>query len=101
VRGCGLPLARTERAFRCARGHAFDVARSGYVNLVQPQDRRSVEAGDARQELEARARLHASGFGAALERELARLAVGLELPRGAFVLDLGAGAGERLTMFAQ
>ena len=25
----------------CPRGHAFDVARSGYVNLLQPQDRRS------------------------------------------------------------
>jgi 23S rRNA (guanine745-N1)-methyltransferase len=96
VRGCGLVLARRERSLVCARGHAFDVARSGYVNLLQPQDRRSPAAGDTRAEIEARARLHVAGFGRALEAELLRLVSGLGLLPGAVVVDLGAGAGEHL-----
>ena len=31
---CGLPLALAERALRCRLGHAVDVARQGYANLV-------------------------------------------------------------------
>jgi 23S rRNA (guanine745-N1)-methyltransferase len=96
VRGCGAGLARRERAFACARGHAFDVARSGYVSLLQPQDRRSGAGGDAREEVEARARLHAAGLSAALDAELARLAGTLALAPGAVAADLGAGAGEHL-----
>jgi len=96
VRGCGAPLARGAGGFRCARGHAFDLARSGYVNLLQPQDRRSPAAGDARAELEARAALHAAGLGRALDAELARIVAGLGLAPGAVVVDLGAGTGERL-----
>ena len=40
VRGCGRPLEKNDRALVCARGHSYDIARSGYVNLLQPQDRR-------------------------------------------------------------
>jgi 23S rRNA (guanine(745)-N(1))-methyltransferase RlmA-like protein len=36
VRGCHLPLMRQERRLLCERGHSFDVARSGYINLLQP-----------------------------------------------------------------
>jgi 23S rRNA (guanine745-N1)-methyltransferase len=100
VRGCGAALARRERSLVCARGHAFDVAKSGYVNLLQPQDRRSLAAGDARAEVEARARVLAAGLGRALDEELARLVEGLVgglgLRAGALALDLGAGSGERL-----
>lgn len=96
VRGCGAALVLRERSFACARGHAFDVARSGYVNLLQPQDRRSLAAGDARAEVEARARLHAAGLGRALDLELVRVVGELGLRPGALVVDLGCGSGERL-----
>jgi 23S rRNA (guanine745-N1)-methyltransferase len=96
VRGCGARLTRQARTFACPRGHAFDIARSGYVNLLQPQDRRSSAAGDAREGIEARSRLRAAGFGQALDAELLRLAATLALPAGAVVVDLGAGSGEHL-----
>lgn len=32
---CGDPLARDERVLTCRRGHSFDIARQGYVNLLQ------------------------------------------------------------------
>ncbi len=96
VRACGERLVRGARAFACARGHAFDLAKSGYLNLLQPQDRRSLAAGDARAEIEARARLLAAGVGAELGLELARRGRALGLPGGALALELGSGSGERL-----
>ena len=46
VRNCHLPLAREGSRLVCSQSHSFDVARSGYINLLQPQDRRSPAAGD-------------------------------------------------------
>ncbi len=100
VRGCGAPLARVARAFVCPRGHAFDVAKSGYVSLLQPQDRRSLAAGDARAEVEARARLLAAGAGAELAAELARRVGALALAPGAVAVELGSGSGEHLAALA-
>src|SRR5205823_563284 len=46
VRGCREPLRRDDRRYVCARGHSFDLAKSGYLNLLQAQDRRSASPGD-------------------------------------------------------
>ena len=101
VRGCGERLVGAERAWRCARGHAFDVARSGYVNLLQPQDRRSLAAGDSGEEVEARARLHRAGVGRALDAELAARVRALGFAPGSNAVELGCGSGERLAALAE
>ncbi len=62
VRGCRLPLDREERRFTCANGHSFDIARSGYCNLLQPQDRRSAHPGDSKEAVNARRRFAERGF---------------------------------------
>jgi 23S rRNA (guanine745-N1)-methyltransferase len=102
VRGCGLPLQRRERLFACARGHSYDVARSGYVNLLQPQDRRSLAAGDSREAVDARARLLASGIGRTVLETMAAGAAGAvpsgELPE---IVDLGCGSGDLLAAVAR
>ena len=100
VRDCGLELARRERSLVCPRGHAFDVARSGYVNLLQPQDRRSLTAGDSEAELAARARLSGAGAGEALLAELVRAVRGLGLRSGALAVELGSGTGDVLSALA-
>jgi len=56
VRTCHLPLTREERRVVCPRGHAFDIARSGYINLLQPQERRSRNPGDSEEAVAARRR---------------------------------------------
>jgi len=96
VRGCGEALVRVGHAWSCPRRHSFDVARSGYLNLLQPQDRRSSSAGDARAAIEARARLLARGVGMALLDEVRRWCAALGLARGAVALELGSGTGELL-----
>lgn len=101
VRGCGELLAREARSWRCAGGHSFDVARKGYVNLLQPQDRRSLQAGDSAEVVAARGRVAAAGFDRpliALLRE--ELAAGLAGREGLRLLDVGCGEGSLLAALA-
>jgi len=59
VRDCRLPLLRETKRFVCPQNHSFDVARRGYVNLLQPQDKKSKQPGDSAEALMARERLQA------------------------------------------
>jgi 23S rRNA (guanine745-N1)-methyltransferase len=93
VRGCESPLVRREQQLVCAHGHAFDLARSGYWNALQPQDRRSLQAGDSAEAVAARQRLFARGVGGALASALAQLVGELEFPQQPTVLDVGCGPG--------
>jgi 23S rRNA (guanine745-N1)-methyltransferase len=100
VRACGLPLQRDGARFVCARAHAFDIARKGYVSLLQPQDRRAADPGDARGAVEARQRLAALGAGDALQRALLELAA-RRLPAASRVaIELGSGTGDLLGAIA-
>lgn len=96
VRGCGLPLTQRERALVCPAGHSFDIARSGYINLLQPQDRRSLSAGDSQAAVEARAALEESGVGRAVIDAIIHTTAALRLPADAIAVDLGSGTGEML-----
>jgi len=81
VRDCRQPLQREARRFVCARGHAFDVARSGYVNLLQPNERRSRTPGDTAEAVAARRRVWSAAA-------MPPLSVA-----GDAVLDVGCGDG--------
>jgi 23S rRNA (guanine745-N1)-methyltransferase len=100
VRDCGERLARQGSTLRCVRGHSYDIARSGYVNLLQPQDRRSFTAGDSRVIVEARAALLGSGIGAGVMQAFVREAARVEMPDAAAVVELGAGSGDALAALA-
>lgn len=100
VRGCALALHREERAWTCTRGHVFDVARSGYVNLLQPQDRRSLRAGDSRDAVEARSRLLSASVGRPILDAFVARAADLRQATGSVVADLGCGSGDVLGSLA-
>ena len=101
MRGCGLSLTRRDRTLVCPAGHSFDIARSGYINLLQPQDRRSLSAGDSKAAVEARAALEQTGVGRAVVDAVVHTTAALPLPPGANVVDLGSGTGEMLGGLAQ
>src|SRR6202166_3439615 len=101
VRGCGAPLSRAGRALACPRGHRFDVARSGYCNLLQPHERRSRRPGDSAAALAARRRLFDQGHGDWLVPHLLAAFDALPLPPGAAVLDVGCGEGFYLGTLAR
>jgi 23S rRNA (guanine745-N1)-methyltransferase len=83
---CRGPLAETGSALRCAGGHAFDVARQGYVNFLV--GRPSGLVGDDAAMVEARARFLTAGHFEPLAAALATASTGA--PPG-LVVEVGAG----------
>jgi 23S rRNA (guanine745-N1)-methyltransferase len=90
VRDCHQALTREGQRWLCPRGHSFDVARSGYINLLQPQDRRSRHPGDTAAAVAARRRLHDRGVSGPLLRATAEM---MAASAGDVVLDAGCGDG--------
>ncbi len=69
------------------------MARRGYVNLLQPQDRRSPRSGDSAAAVQARRRFLSRGFEAALTRAIGDL---LTLASADALLEVGCGEGHHL-----
>lgn len=91
---CQEPLAQTGAALQCARGHSFDLARDGYVNLLTGKPR-----GDTREMAHARRSFLEQGWYAPLAERL-RVLAGQSLadadapPVDAAPVMLDAGCGE-------
>jgi 23S rRNA (guanine745-N1)-methyltransferase len=98
VRGCQLSLVREQRRLICPQGQSFDVARSGYINLLQPQERRSKQPGDTAAAVAGRRRLHDLGVTEPLLRAVEAILV--PSPDD-IVLDAGCGGGFYLGSMAR
>lgn len=88
---CQGPLADGGAALRCPAGHAFDVARQGYVSFLAGRPTRLV--GDDAAMVEARARFLAAGHLAPLARAMAPL---LAEAGPGLVVEVGAGTAYHL-----
>ena len=78
---------------RCQTGHAFDVARQGYVSLI-PGTPRAAE-GDTAGMVDARSAFLAAGHYASITQALVE-ACRAAAPAGGAVVDVGAGPGHHL-----
>jgi len=92
---CGGPVECADRVLRCAAGHAFDLARQGYVTLLPPGG--VAPAGDSGPMIAARERFLAAGHFADLARLVgtATAAAVERVPTGC-LLEVGAGTGYHL-----
>lgn len=86
---CGDALAPEGRTLRCAAGHAFDVARQGYVNLLPGARRHEADTAGM---VAARAAAQSAGHFAAVADAVAAAARAATPPPGV-VLDVGGGTG--------
>lgn len=80
------------RSVRCGRGHAFDLARQGYLNLATGRLRHS---GDTAAMVAARAEFLAAGHYRFIAEALAAAAAARRAGPG-LVVDVGAGTGYHL-----
>lgn len=71
----------------CPRGHSFDISRSGYINLLQPQEKRARIPGDNPDAVAARRRFLDGGHAEPL------LHLIRDLASGESILDVGCGEG--------
>lgn len=90
VRNCLLELTRQDRRVVCPRGHSFDIARSGYINLLQPQERRAARPGDSAVAVAARRRLHDRGITEPLRIAITQI---VRASSSDTILDAGCGDG--------
>ncbi len=101
---CDGPLTRSANALRCPRGHAFDIAHEGYVNLLPARGKgggRPEASGDTRAMVAARRRFLERGYYDPLSDALNKLATrhlreGAAAGAGArepAILDAGCGEG--------
>lgn len=97
---CTDPLTPTGAAFVCPRGHTFDMAREGYVNLLVGRAHGAV--GDTKEMLRARRTFLERGFYAPLSQQMNAMAAQLTLahtvvggtpPAAPLLLDAGCGEG--------
>ena len=92
---CGNPLTRQGSSFTCPKGHAFDRAKSGYVNLLLPGSKHAKLPGDNRQMVSARRVFLEKGFYRPMADELSREVVRTfeGESREIHLLDAGCGEG--------
>lgn len=91
---CASALSAMSSGLRCGQGHAFDVARQGYVNLAAGLGRAALGADDPGA-VAARAEFLSDGhFSPVVERLVAIAAE--SWPGRGLVLDAGAGTGDYL-----
>lgn len=91
---CGEALAQEPGRWYCGRGHSFDVARQGYVNLLPVSQKHSRQPGDTREQVAARKAFLDGGTYAPVAEALTRFAAA---ERPGAMLDIGCGEGYYLT----
>lgn len=87
---CGKPLRRENKSYFCPDRHCYDIAKSGYVNLLSPNRKRTQFPGDNAEMISARAALMDSGYYSALTDSICDV---LSSNPGGVVLDIGCGEG--------
>jgi 23S rRNA (guanine745-N1)-methyltransferase len=94
---CRCDLIPAGRSLVCERGHNFDLASSGYVNLLAGSGRRGVAGGDSRAQLQRRDAFLAAGHFDFIADAIARQAcAGSRSASPLQTLDAGCGTGYHL-----
>ncbi|MCL2918772.1 23S rRNA (guanine(745)-N(1))-methyltransferase [Shewanella litorisediminis] len=89
---CKAPLCAGEATMVCPKGHGFDRAKEGYINLLPVQKKRSKDPGDNKEMMKARRLFLESGAYQKLSDRLGELVLGLPVKPNR-ILDLGCGEG--------
>ncbi len=92
---CHEQLKKEEHVWRCAKGHSYDIARRGYVNLVLGSHKAS---GDDKAMVRSRTRFLSHGYYHILQKRLATMLQKLALET---LIDAGCGEGYYTNYFQE
>lgn len=96
---CRAVLRANGRSLRCASGHTYDMARSGYVNLLPPGRKSNARSGDPDSMVRARREFLSGGYYDRYVREAAALAA--PFFGGGVMLDAACGEGHHTLILAE
>lgn len=96
---CRAPLQAEEKRFVCPKGHMFDRAASGYVNLAMDQSSSAKRHGDDKRMIRARTEFLSGGAYRCLSDALLNVSEPL-ISDGETFLDAGCGEGHYISLFA-
>nr|WP_239090354.1 methyltransferase domain-containing protein [Marinomonas ostreistagni] len=91
------PLTRHERTLICANGHAFDMAKTGYINLLPVQNKHSKDPGDSKAMVQSRRAFLAQGhYDPIVTAIIESMPDALKQRTDLNLLDAGCGEGHYL-----
>lgn len=93
---CQNPLKRLDSQYSCG-AHSFDLAKSGYINLLPSNKKRSQSPGDNKEMLMARRNVLDQGYYKALSEKLQKI---MSEYNPKTILDLGCGEGTLTKSFS-
>lgn len=90
---CHGKLSCEENSLKCSLGHTFDIAKSGYVNLLPPGKGKNAHTGDERDMVRARVDFLSCGYYDELDMHSANLISESIKADELTLIDMGAGEG--------
>ncbi|MBE6625515.1 MAG: methyltransferase domain-containing protein [Ruminococcaceae bacterium] len=87
---CHKALKLEAQSLKCENGHSFDIAKSGYVNLLKPGKKNNAKAGDSKEMISARSAFFASEAYSKIRDMICSIALKLN---SSFIVDAGCGEG--------
>ena len=94
---CSKALIKGKRQYFCQKGHSFDIAGKGYVNLLLPNHKGSGDPGDSKEMLQSRREFLNGGYYEEFSNRLNDILVNaislLDRRRKINILDAGCGEG--------
>lgn len=94
---CGAGLRRENRSLICQAGHTFDIAKSGYVNMLPPGKEKNARTGDEKDMVRARVEFLEKGYYSRISSAAADVIAGFT---GGVICDMGCGEGHHTCRIA-
>lgn len=87
---CGGLLFGVDKSFKCEMCHSYDVAKSGYINLLRPGKMNNAKAGDSKEMISARTLFFSTGAYEPIRKKICDLVCDFA-PKT--IIDAGCGEG--------
>lgn len=87
---CQKSLFRLDSTIKCENGHCFDLAKSGYINLLNPGKKNNAKAGDGKDMIRARTQFFSTGAYSKIRDTLCSIVSSLA---PSVIVDAGCGEG--------
>lgn len=98
---CHQHLTLTDKTYRCASNHSFDLAKEGYIHLMPVQHKGSKDPGDNKEMMQARRRFLETAHYQPLKEQVAKLCAKYLQETEHKLLDIGCGEGYYTAEVAQ